>query len=497
MKEQYLKDGEGFLILYSVTDRYSFERIDHILSEVHSLGSETQSIVIVGNKIDLVDDRVVSYEEGYQLAAQYGYKFLEASAKDRINNEEMFYEVVRGIMRTRNVKPVEPIEKLSMGTKIKNMFGFSKENCIWSKPVGGVAPVAPEIVVPDFDISNCLRDAFLNRDRFGDVSIVCWDEEVKAHAIIVCSRCKCLREPVLDALDNDGRIDMKEYRSADMIIILEYLYTGTVESIENIDYSVLYSTVLLAKKMELNGFLLLCVDLIEDLEIGDNTEVPVFSNVFKCALTRGNRFSKATSDLIIDLDGMEIYCHKVMLYYTSTYFQNMITPDDNRIELHLENDNCSSNDFETMIRVFYTGSIDYITETNALPLISLAKQYQSSYLGNLCEYYLSTKITNENIFELLEIGSLEEEPSMLYLKCIHYLVINIDDIFSNFPVFKDVHARLKKDIGKLGMAYIDYLKSKDSYWNTHASLYMKPSGSHWKRLLKKYNRLPENGQLKC
>ncbi len=52
-------------------------------------------MVLVGNKIDLEGQRVVSTEEGKALAMKYGMSFLETSAKERIKVEEVFIEVVR------------------------------------------------------------------------------------------------------------------------------------------------------------------------------------------------------------------------------------------------------------------------------------------------------------------------------------------------------------------------------------------------------------------
>jgi GTPase KRas protein len=56
-------------------------------------------LVLVGNKIDLVDSRVVSTDEGAELARKLNCPFVEASAKERINVDEGFYQVVREIRR--------------------------------------------------------------------------------------------------------------------------------------------------------------------------------------------------------------------------------------------------------------------------------------------------------------------------------------------------------------------------------------------------------------
>ena len=54
-------------------------------------------MVIVGNKCDLEDDRVVSQIHGRELANASGASFLEASARKKINVDEVFYDLVRQI----------------------------------------------------------------------------------------------------------------------------------------------------------------------------------------------------------------------------------------------------------------------------------------------------------------------------------------------------------------------------------------------------------------
>ena len=56
-------------------------------------------MVIVGNKLDLDSERVVSQQEGKELAASFGCPWMETSAKARIRVEDAFYELVREIRK--------------------------------------------------------------------------------------------------------------------------------------------------------------------------------------------------------------------------------------------------------------------------------------------------------------------------------------------------------------------------------------------------------------
>jgi len=100
MREQYMRKGEGFLLVYSITSRQSFEEIMTFQQQILRVKDKDYfPIIVVGNKCDLEAERVVSKEEGAQLARSFGCKFIETSAKSRINVDNAFYDLVREIRR--------------------------------------------------------------------------------------------------------------------------------------------------------------------------------------------------------------------------------------------------------------------------------------------------------------------------------------------------------------------------------------------------------------
>ncbi|KAJ1549876.1 Ras GTPase, partial [Nowakowskiella sp. JEL0078] len=97
---QYMRTGEGFLCVYSITNRYSFDEIRGFYSQILRVKDrDYYPIIIVGNKCDLENERQVSTAEGRDLARSYGCKFIETSAKRKINVDEAFYGLVREIRR--------------------------------------------------------------------------------------------------------------------------------------------------------------------------------------------------------------------------------------------------------------------------------------------------------------------------------------------------------------------------------------------------------------
>jgi GTPase KRas protein len=100
MRDQYIRTGQGFLCVYSITSRSSFEAITNFREQILRVkDEETYPIVIVGNKCDLEKDREVSTVEGKELAKSFDAPFVETSAKVRINVEESFFQLVREIRK--------------------------------------------------------------------------------------------------------------------------------------------------------------------------------------------------------------------------------------------------------------------------------------------------------------------------------------------------------------------------------------------------------------
>jgi GTPase KRas protein len=100
MREQYMRTGEGFLLVYSITSRQSFEEIMTFQQQILRVKDKDYfPIILVGNKCDLESERMVSTEEGEQLAKNFGCKFIETSAKSRIHVDQAFYDLVREIRR--------------------------------------------------------------------------------------------------------------------------------------------------------------------------------------------------------------------------------------------------------------------------------------------------------------------------------------------------------------------------------------------------------------
>jgi len=100
MRVQYMRSGEGFLLVYSITSRTSFEEVNAFFQQILRVKDQDNvPIIIVANKCDLEYERQVDANEGRDLAQHFGCKYIETSAKNRFNVDEAFTELVREIKR--------------------------------------------------------------------------------------------------------------------------------------------------------------------------------------------------------------------------------------------------------------------------------------------------------------------------------------------------------------------------------------------------------------
>lgn len=111
-----MRTGEGFLLVYSITSRSSFEEVStfhqqilrvRVMSSCANLQVKDKDyfpVVVVANKCDLEYERQVQPHEGRDLAKRFGAQCIETSAKQRVNVDDAFVAVVRAIRRYQRVR---------------------------------------------------------------------------------------------------------------------------------------------------------------------------------------------------------------------------------------------------------------------------------------------------------------------------------------------------------------------------------------------------------
>ncbi|GAA5913337.1 uncharacterized protein JCM6883_003043 [Sporobolomyces salmoneus] len=96
LRSQWIREGDGFLVVYSTTSRSSFLRIHEFIQQITRVkDSDRVPIVLVGNKVDRINEREVETREGAELAKRLGCEFVETSAKTREGLEKAYHTAVR------------------------------------------------------------------------------------------------------------------------------------------------------------------------------------------------------------------------------------------------------------------------------------------------------------------------------------------------------------------------------------------------------------------
>ncbi|KAF0032315.1 hypothetical protein F2P81_014605 [Scophthalmus maximus] len=117
----YYRGAMGFLLMYDITNQDSFSAVQDWATQIKTYSWDNAQVILVGNKCDLEDDRLVPTEDSQRLAEELvkcngitlkntfcaprsraGFQFFEASAKDNINVKQVFERLVDVICEKMN-----------------------------------------------------------------------------------------------------------------------------------------------------------------------------------------------------------------------------------------------------------------------------------------------------------------------------------------------------------------------------------------------------------
>lgn len=98
MRDLYIKDGNGFILVYSVISKNTLDELYNIHDQIIRVKDIIDiPIIVCGNKCDLEKDRIISLEDGVKFANDLNCEHLETSAKESYNIDILFYSLIRKI----------------------------------------------------------------------------------------------------------------------------------------------------------------------------------------------------------------------------------------------------------------------------------------------------------------------------------------------------------------------------------------------------------------
>jgi Ras-related protein Rab-8A len=125
----YFRGAQGIVRVYDVTDRRSFESIRNWISQIQQHADIHVNKILVGNKSDMFDEKVVSSNEGQKLADEFGMELWEASAKNNVNVEKCFLSIAKCV-KSRLISDESTSSSTRKNFKISSRgIGVSKRGC--------------------------------------------------------------------------------------------------------------------------------------------------------------------------------------------------------------------------------------------------------------------------------------------------------------------------------------------------------------------------------
>ena len=121
MTKAYYKGALGAFIVYDITKKETFGNVENWIADIRNSADKKVSVILVGNKNDLEEERQVSKDLGEMKAKEFGFAFMETSALNGTNIEQVFQTLIEQIYN-KNHKEFEPstkVELLPKGQAIK------------------------------------------------------------------------------------------------------------------------------------------------------------------------------------------------------------------------------------------------------------------------------------------------------------------------------------------------------------------------------------------
>jgi GTPase SAR1 family protein len=87
------------ILIFDLTNRSSFEKLPSWLDDLDTYGPKEASVILIGNKSDLVDERKTTFNEAYNFASRFNLQYIEVSAKTGNNVGLLFENLTRTMIK--------------------------------------------------------------------------------------------------------------------------------------------------------------------------------------------------------------------------------------------------------------------------------------------------------------------------------------------------------------------------------------------------------------
>jgi len=108
--KNYFRGANGIILMYDISSKNSFKNIRNWLNQIKDILGDDACVVLVGNKCDLENERIINIEQALILANEYKLSIFESSAKENIYVKETFEYLIKEMLRKYNSNVVDKNE---------------------------------------------------------------------------------------------------------------------------------------------------------------------------------------------------------------------------------------------------------------------------------------------------------------------------------------------------------------------------------------------------
>ena len=124
-----IKNAQGIILMYDITNKKSFESIPEWIRSIKDAKGDNFPMILLGNKLDKEDIRIVSEKDGKDLAKEYNMEFFETSNKDGTNIQEAGRALVNEILKSQENDIKDSfISKSSNNSKLSKKSPLKNDN---------------------------------------------------------------------------------------------------------------------------------------------------------------------------------------------------------------------------------------------------------------------------------------------------------------------------------------------------------------------------------
>ena len=124
-----IRNAQGIILMYDITNKKSFESIPEWIRSIRDAKGDNFPMILLGNKLDKEDMRVISEKEGKELADEYGIKFFETSNKTGVNIQQTGMALVNEILKNKENEIKDSfISKSSCNSKLSKKRPLKNDN---------------------------------------------------------------------------------------------------------------------------------------------------------------------------------------------------------------------------------------------------------------------------------------------------------------------------------------------------------------------------------